>query len=65
MGMYTCDNQLITIALILIKHMFLKIKLKLHGYVCAQLFSHVRLFTTPWTVACQAFLSMGFSRQEC
>ena len=20
---------------------------------------------TPWTVACQAFLSMGFSRQEC
>ena len=28
-------------------------------------FSHVRLFATPWTVACQAPLSMGFSRQEC
>ena len=27
-------------------------------------FSHVRLFATPWTVACQAPLSMGFSRQE-
>ena len=27
-------------------------------------FSHVRLFATPWTVACQASLSMGFSRQE-
>ena len=26
--------------------------------------SHVRLFATPWTVACQAPLSMGFSRQE-
>ena len=26
--------------------------------------SHVRLFATPWTVACQARLSMGFSRQE-
>ena len=27
-------------------------------------FSRVRLFATPWTVACQAPLSMGFSRQE-
>ena len=27
-------------------------------------FSHVWLFVTPWTVACQAPLSMGFSRQE-
>ena len=27
-------------------------------------FSHVWLFVTPWTVACQALLSMGFSRQE-
>ena len=26
--------------------------------------SRVRLFVTPWTVACQAPLSMGFSRQE-
>ena len=26
--------------------------------------SHVRLFSTPWTAAYQALLSMGFSRQE-
>ena len=26
--------------------------------------SHVQLFATPWAVACQAPLSMAFSRQE-
>ena len=26
--------------------------------------SRVQLFVIPWTVACQAPLSMGFSRQE-
>ena len=29
-----------------------------------QSLSHVRLFSTPWTVTYQALLSMGFSRQE-
>ena len=32
------------------------------------LFSHLVMsesFVTPWTVACQAPLSMGFPRQEC
>ena len=29
-----------------------------------EMLSHVRLFVTPWTVALQAPLSMGFSRQE-
>ena len=29
-----------------------------------KLLSHVQLFATPWTVAYQASLSMGFSRQE-
>ena len=32
--------------------------------VCAQSFSCVQLFATPWTVACQASLSMEFSRKE-
>ena len=32
--------------------------------VRAQLHSLVQLFATPWTAACQAPLSMGFSRQE-
>ena len=30
----------------------------------AQSLSHVQLFVTPWTVACQVLLSMGFPRQE-
>ena len=32
--------------------------------VCAQPLSRVWLFVTPWTVACQAPLSMGFCWQE-
>ena len=32
-------------------------------FSCAYSLSHVRFFATPWTVACQAPLSMGFSRQ--
>ena len=32
--------------------------------VCAKSLSHVRLFGTLWTVACQSLLSMGFSRQN-
>ena len=32
--------------------------------VGTQLLSHVRLFVTPWTITCQAPLSMEFSRQE-
>ena len=32
--------------------------------VFVQSLSCVRLLVTPWTVACQAPLSMGFSRQE-
>ena len=36
----------------------LKVKVKVKSL------SRVRLFATPWTVAYQALLSMGFSRQE-
>ena len=32
---------------------------------CAQWLSRVRLFATPWTVAQQSLLSMGFSRRIC
>ena len=35
----------------------------LHNKVC-MLLNHVWLFSTPWIVACQALLSMGFFRQE-
>ena len=34
------------------------------GKACAQTFSRVWLFVTPWSIAQQAPLSMGFSRQE-
>ena len=33
-------------------------------YMGVQSLSHVQLFATPWTIACQAPLSMGFPRQE-
>ena len=33
-------------------------------YVCAQSLGCVWLFMTPWTVGCQAPLSVGFLRQE-
>ena len=33
--------------------------------MCVSLLSHFScVFATPWAVACQALLSMGFSRQE-
>ena len=39
-----------------LSHPYMKVKVKL--------LSHVQLFVTLWTIACQAPLSMGFSRQE-
>ena len=37
---------------------------QLYSEVKCQSLSHVQLFVTPWTIACQAPLSTGFSRQE-
>ena len=34
------------------------------AFVCAWLLSHVQLFVTLWTEACQAPLYVGFARQE-
>ena len=34
-------------------------------YAVLCLFSHVRLFVTPWTIASQAPLAMEFSKKEC
>ena len=39
-------------------------KLEKHWILSIGMLSCVRLFGTLWTVACQAPLSMGFSRQE-
>ena len=38
--------------------------MKYYLAIMCQSFSHVQLFVIPWTVACQAPLSVGFSRQE-
>ena len=35
------------------------------SFVYVYVLSHVQLFSTPWTIAHQAPLSMEFSRQEC
>ena len=48
--------------------LMLKLKLQYFGYLTrkwseVKLLSHVWLFVTPWTVAYQTPLSMGFSRQ--
>ena len=43
---------------------FIIILFDFYGDTHAQLLSHVRLSATPWTVACQAPLSMGFHRQD-
>ena len=34
------------------------------AFACVQFLSQFRIFVTPWTVARQAPLSMGFSRQK-
>ena len=44
---------------------FLFFKIYLLTYLRAQSLSHVQLFVTLWTIACQPPLSMGFPRQEC
>ena len=38
--------------------------MELHTGDACGVFSHVQLFATPWSVDCQAPLSMGFPRKE-
>ena len=46
------------------KKIFKKKEKKIQIVVVVLLVSHVWLFATPWTVACQASMPMGLSRQE-
>ena len=51
----------------ILKHNIILLKNRIPGYMCMCVlsrFSSVRLFATPWTVAFQVPLSMGFPRQE-
>ena len=57
-----CDNRGLTGGAILCLHRSKLLEQSLSTH--AQSLSHVQLFATPWTVACQAPLSMGYSRQE-
>ena len=50
--------------IIIRSHSILMLLLFILNAVCAQLLSCVQLFGTPWTVARQAPLSVGSSRQE-
>ena len=62
------------LVLFLLLHLFLNVCLRelstlIHSYLCfpiqsVQSLSCVQLFATPWIVAYQDPLSMGFSRQE-
>ena len=46
-------------------HIYIYTRVYTYTCVCVcSVASHVHLFATPWTVACQAPLSMGFARQE-
>ena len=46
------------------KNIFVKKNVCIHMKVKVKSLSRVRLFVTPWTVAYQALLSMGFSKQD-
>ena len=49
-----CNHMSVSVAFFLMRH----------WYICVCVCSHVWFCVTPWTAACQALLSMGFSRQE-
>ena len=63
---YRKTIPLITVGYYKVIILLLEMLLLMHELllVIVQLLSHVRLFATPWTVAHQASLSMGFSKQE-
>ena len=63
---HSSSESIATIALTLTDH-YLEHKVSLWKssvLLVVESLSHVWLFATPWTVAHQALLSMGFSRQE-
>ena len=63
---YTCPHILyvVHVHLSVYNLLYLSICLELCLLLFVSLLSRVWLFGTPWTVACQAPLSMAFSRQE-
>ena len=45
-------------------YIYISAHIYLHTHRHAHMLGHIWFFVTPWTVACKAPLSIGFSRQE-
>ena len=61
-AIWDINAQVVLVFLFRSAHTYLKIHLTLMSVLSH--FYRVQLFVTPWTVASQTPLSMGFSRQE-
>ena len=62
---YSCFTMLLVSAVHKMNQLYIYMCMCVCMCVCVpSRFSYVQLFETPWTVAHQAPLSMGFSRQE-
>ena len=63
---FICFSFLFVFSFLECSFIHVQLYVYVHMPVCVlSRFSHIQLFTTLWTVAHQAPLSMGFSRQEC
>ena len=62
--MYQCSSLGLSCLGLRASWTWLTISLPMLGIHTCSLLSHVQLIATPWTVVCQAPLSMEFSRQE-
>ena len=58
-----CDLE-VDRSFLFINNFTLSLDFLYYGMCVLSCFIHVQLFVTPWTVTCQAPLTMGFSRQE-
>ena len=68
-GQKSCDKLILLfisfrVQSFVLHKIILPVKLCMHKVKQLKLLSHVQLFVMPWSVARQAPLSMGFSRQE-
>jgi len=63
---FICFSFLFVFSFLECSFMYVQLYVYVYMPVCVLIrFSRIQLFTTLWTVAHQAPLSMGFSRQEC
>ena len=60
----TISNEAVHYGCLSLSYMYVYTHTHTHTHTCVCVLSHVQFFVTPWTVACQAPLSMGFSTQK-